>query len=67
MDKITTPLSFLNVDGKLEAAFPMLFTEPTHEEMFGTACYEEIVVWPSENSKAVVAGKTDLKTRVRLL
>jgi hypothetical protein len=65
MNKIVTPLSFLNVDGKVEATFPMLWSDPTHEEIFGPACYEEIVVWPSENSKDVVAGKTGLKTRIR--
>jgi hypothetical protein len=65
MDKIVTPLSFFRIDGKLEATFPVLLTEPTHEELFGTACYEEIIVWPPENSKDAVAGRSNLKVRIR--
>ena len=65
MSKIITPLSFLKVDGKLEAAFPMLLTAPTHEEMFGAACYEEVVVWPREDSKDVDSERSNLKERIR--
>ncbi len=67
MNKIITPLSFLKVDGKLEGKFPILLTESARQEMFGTMCYEEIVVWPAEDSKEAVVGKTNLKSRVRLL
>jgi len=67
MNKITTPLSFLKIDDKVEAKFPMLLNQPTPTEMFGAMCYEEIVVWPAEDSKDVVAERTNLKTRVRLL
>jgi hypothetical protein len=67
MNKIVTPLSFLKVDGKLEAGFPRLLTKPTHEETLGAICYEEIVVWPPEDSKVVAAARTNLKSRIRLL
>jgi hypothetical protein len=67
MNRIITPLSFLKVDGKLEGKYPMILAELPHEKTSGTIFYEEVIVWPPEDSKNTAAGGTSLKARVRLL